>query len=83
MSRVEIDDCEGVIKGPHATLELRWSLDQLEMSVMEVLKKEKSLTLSGLWRRFSCHLWELVEVLRRLREKGLVEEREIPYPPED
>jgi DNA-binding Lrp family transcriptional regulator len=68
-----------VIKGPHASLERRRSLDELEKSVLEVLKKEKSLALSDLWRRFDCHLWELVEVLRRLREKGLLEEKDIPY----
>lgn len=75
----EIEDYEGVIKGPHASLEHHCPLDELESAVLEVLKKEKSKTLSELWHRFDCHLWELVEVLRRLREKGLVEEKDLPY----
>ncbi|MEM2093969.1 MAG: hypothetical protein QXI32_01575 [Candidatus Bathyarchaeia archaeon] len=79
MSKIEIDDYEGVIKGPHITLEHHWPLDELEKLVLETLKKERRLALSELWRRFECHLWELVEVLRRLREKGLVEEEDIPY----
>lgn len=79
MSEEEIEDHEGVIKGPHASLERRRSLDELEKSVLEVLKKEKSLALSNLWRRSDCHLWELAEVLRRLREKGLVEEKDTPF----
>jgi len=72
------EDEEGVIVGPHASLERRWPLDELERKVYEVLKKEKRVALSQLWRRFDCHLWELVAVLNRLKKKGLVVEEDLP-----
>jgi len=79
---VEIfEDEEGVIVGPHASLERRWSLDDLERKVYEVLMKEKRISLSQLWRRFDCHLWELVAALNRLKKKGLIMEENLPFYP--
>jgi len=70
------EDVEGVIIGAHASLDRRWPLDDLEEKVYEVLVKEKRVRLSQLWRRFDCHLWELVAVLNRLKKKGLVVEED-------
>jgi predicted transcriptional regulator len=75
---IEIHDREGVIKAPHASLERLYPLEELERALYEALKEEKQATLSKLWRRFDCHLWEIVEALRRLKDKGLVEERDLP-----
>jgi DNA-binding Lrp family transcriptional regulator len=76
---VEIfEDIEGVIVGPHASLERRWPLDDLEKRVYDILLKEKKSSLSQLWRRFDCHLWELVAALNRLKKKGLVVEENFP-----
>jgi hypothetical protein len=43
---------------------------------LETLKKERSLALSVFWRKFVCHVWELMKILRRLGEKGLVVEKD-------
>ena len=51
-----------------------YQLDKLEIEVNEALKKEGELPLSKLWKRFSCHLWEINPVLRKLKQKGLIEE---------
>jgi hypothetical protein len=71
---VEIEDEEGVVKGPHHYLIKRYPLEKLEGEVYELLRKGGPMPLSAIWRRFDCHLWEVSEVLRRLREKGLVDE---------
>jgi len=72
------EDPEGVIVGPHASLERRCPLDDLEKKVHDVLIREKRVALSQLWRRFDCHLWELVAVLNRLKKKGLIVEEDVP-----
>ena len=75
-----IGDEDGVIKTAHYSLIRRYPLDRLEREVLELLKKEGTLPLSKIWRNFDCHLWELNAVLKRLKEKGLAEERD--YNPE-
>ena len=77
MTGESFEDVEGVIVGPHASLERRCSLDDLERKVYDILSKEKRVSLSQLWRRFDCHLWELVAVLNRLKKKGLAVEEDI------
>ena len=78
MTAISFEDTEGVIIGPHDSLEHRCPLDELEEEVYSVLVKEKQLSLSKLWQKFGCHLWELVAVLNRLKKKGLVIEQDIP-----
>lgn len=73
---VSLEDEEGVIKGPHYYLIKHCSLDELEGEVYTLLKEKRSMPLSVLWKRFNCHLWEIVAVLCRLKKKGLVEEIE-------
>ena len=77
MSREIIEDEDGVIKAPHASLVKRYPLDKLEREVYEVLKEEGELPLSRIWKRFECHLWEMNYVLKRLKERGLIEERDL------
>lgn len=77
MSMEIITDEDGVIKGFHAYLTKRCPLDKLEREVYEVLRKEGGQPLSRLWRKFDCHLWEISYVLRRLKEKGLIEEKDL------
>ncbi|MBS7639599.1 MAG: hypothetical protein QW804_04140 [Candidatus Bathyarchaeia archaeon] len=74
VTAISLEDREGVIKGPHYYLIKRRSLDELESEVYALLRERGRMPLSELWRRFDCHLWEIVAVLGRLKEKGLVEE---------
>ena len=71
---VELEDYEGVVKGPHHYLLKRYPLEKLEKEVYELLREKGSMPLSTIWRSFNCHLWEVCAVLRRLREKGLIDE---------
>jgi hypothetical protein len=70
----KLEDEEGVVKGPHYYLLRRYPLEKLEGEVYELLREKGSIPLSAIWRSFDCHLWEVCAVLRRLREKGLIEE---------
>ena len=71
---VELQDDEGVIKGAHYHLLEQHDLDRLEKEVYELLKDRGPLPLSTIWRSCDCHLWEVSAALRRLKDKGLVEE---------
>jgi predicted DNA-binding transcriptional regulator len=71
---VELEDEEGVIKGPHYYLLKRYPLEKLEKEVYALLMEKDSMPLSAIWRNFDCHLWEVCAVLKRLKEKGLLEE---------
>jgi len=71
---VELEDEEGVVKGPHYFLLRRYPLEKLEREVYELLEERGPMPLSAIWRNFDCHLWEVSAVLRRLKEKGLVQE---------
>jgi len=79
---IEVEDEEGVVKGPHPYLLRRYPLEKLEREVYQLLRERGSMPLSAIWRSFDCHLWEVCAVLRRLREKGLVEEKEVAPTPE-
>ena len=65
---VELEDEEGVVKGPHYYLFKRYPLEKLEREVYELLSERDSMPLSTIWRRFGCHLWEVCTVLRRLKD---------------
>jgi len=71
---VEVEDEEGVVKGPHPYLLRRYPLEKLEREVYQLLRERGSMPLSAIWRSFDCHLWEICAVLKRLRDKGLIEE---------
>jgi len=71
-----IRDEDGVVKTAHYSLIRRYPLDKLEKEVLEFLVREGTLPLSKIWKNFDCHLWELNYVLKRLKERGLVEERD-------
>jgi len=72
-----ISDEEGVIVGAHEELVIQYPLKKLEDELYRYLKEKGEVPLSALWREFNCHLWELNQALKRLKEKGLVQEREI------
>lgn len=67
---------EWIIVGPHEYLLEKADLDELEKKVYEALERGKRMPLSKIWRIVPCHLWELDIVLKRLRDKGLIEEEE-------
>jgi len=69
-----LEDEENVIKGVHYYLLKRCSLEKLEEDLLRLLEEKGALPLSAIWRRFDCHLWEISAALRRLKNKGLVEE---------
>lgn len=71
---VELEDEEGVIKGPHYYLIKRRPLDDLEREIYILLAEKGPMPLSALWRELNCHLWELTAALKRLKDKGLLEE---------
>ncbi|MBS7634976.1 Lrp/AsnC family transcriptional regulator [Candidatus Bathyarchaeota archaeon] len=71
---VELEDEEGVIKGPHYYLIKRRQLDDLEREIYILLAEKGPMPLSALWRELNCHLWELTSALKRLKYKGLLEE---------
>ncbi len=77
MATKVIEDDGGVIITPHASLVNHCALDKLERDVYDVLAQEGGLPLSAIWKRFGCHLWEVNYVLKRLKEKGLLEERNL------
>ena len=77
MSIEIIEDDDGVIKAPHASLMRHYPLDKLEREVYELLNEKGELPLSRIWKKFDCHLWEMNYVLSRLREKGLIEEKDL------
>jgi len=71
---IDLEDEEEVVKGPHHYLLKRYPLGKLENEVYELLKERGSMPLSAIWKSFGCHLWEISTVLKRLKEKGLIEE---------
>jgi len=71
-----IRDEDGIIKTAHYSLIRQYPLDKLEREVLELLMSKGTLPLSKIWKNFDCHLWELNYVLKRLKERGLVEERD-------
>jgi DNA-binding Lrp family transcriptional regulator len=66
-----------VVVGPHRTLENRRKVEELEKELLQKIRKEGRVNLSKLWNSTDCHLWEISYALRRLKEKGLIEEYEI------
>ena len=71
------DDKEWVVKGPHAYLERRSDLGDLEKLVLDLLGKYGKLRLSEIWKQADCHLWEISLALNRLKKEGLVEEHHL------
>ena len=74
---INLEDEEFVVKGPHYYLTKRRSIEELENEIRKLLKEKGPMPLSAIWRRLDCHLWEVAAALRRLKKKGLVEERNI------
>jgi len=74
---ISLEDEEMVVKGPHYYLTRRRSLEELEKEIYKLLKEMGPMPLSALWRRLDCHLWEVAAALRRLKKKGLIEERDV------
>ncbi|MEM1990394.1 MAG: Lrp/AsnC family transcriptional regulator [Candidatus Bathyarchaeia archaeon] len=76
-TQISLEDEEWVIKGPHHYLVERRPLNEIEDEIYRLLREAGPMPLSAIWRRLNCHLWEVVEALRRLKEKGIVEETDI------
>lgn len=74
---INLEDEELVVKGPHYYLTRRRPLEKLEEEIYVLLKEKGPMPLSALWMRLDCHLWEVVAALRRLKEKGLIEEENV------
>ncbi|MEM2122070.1 MAG: hypothetical protein QXE79_00350 [Candidatus Bathyarchaeia archaeon] len=69
------EDREWVVKGPHASMVISRSIEDLESEILSLLRAHKEMRLSHIWRILNCHLWEVSLALKRLKDKGLVEER--------
>jgi DNA-binding Lrp family transcriptional regulator len=70
------EEFSNIVIGPHNTLVKRRDAKELEKEVLQKIRAEGRVSLSRLWRATDCHLWEIAYALRRLKEKGLVEESE-------
>ena len=68
------EDREWVVKGPHASMVIEHPIELLETEILSVLRIGGEMSLSQIWLRCDCHLWEVSLALKRLKEKGLVEE---------
>ena len=71
------EEFSSVVVGPHHTLVKRRKIEELEEELLERIKAEGKVNLSKLWLSTDCHLWEISYALRRLKEKGLIEEFEL------
>ncbi|MGC8849657.1 MAG: MarR family transcriptional regulator [Candidatus Bathyarchaeia archaeon] len=68
------EDEEWVVKGPHASMTITHPIEDLEREILLLLKAHGGMRLSKIWRTLNCHLWEVSLALKRLKEKGLVDE---------
>ena len=68
------EDKEWVVKGPHASMVIKQPIESLEMEILSLLRVHRRIRLSQIWLKCNCHLWEVSLALKRLKEKGLVEE---------
>jgi len=66
-----------VVVGPHKSLSIRRNIEELEKELIEKIRLEGKVNLSKLWLTSNCHLWEIAYALNRLKERGLVEERDV------
>jgi len=66
-----------IVLGAHKSLSRRRNVEELEKELIEKIRVEGEVRLSKLWLTSDCHLWEIVYALNRLKEKGLVEEKEV------
>jgi len=71
------EEFTSIVVGPHRTLENRREIEELEKELLQKIRKERKVNLSKLWRSTNCHLWEISYALRKLKEKGFVEESEL------
>jgi Mn-dependent DtxR family transcriptional regulator len=68
------EDVEWVVKGPHASMVIKHPIELLETEILSLLRIGGGVRLSQIWLRCNCHLWEVSLALKRLKDKGLVEE---------
>jgi len=68
------EDKEWVVKGPHASMVIKHPVESLEGEILLLLRVHGRIRLSQIWLRCKCHLWEVSLALKRLKERGLVEE---------
>jgi hypothetical protein len=66
-----------IVLGAHKSLSRRRNIEEVEKELIEKISVEGEVRLSKLWLTSDCHLWEIVYALNRLKEKGLVEEKEV------
>jgi len=69
------EDREWIVKEPHASMVITKPIEELEEEILSLLRSEGSMRLSRIWLRCSGHLWEVSLALKRLKDKGLVEEK--------
>jgi DNA-binding Lrp family transcriptional regulator len=72
--RESYEDREWVVKGPHASMAVARSIEDLEREILSLLEAHGRMRLSQIWRVLNCHLWEVSLALKRLKDKGLAEE---------
>ncbi|MEM3607670.1 MAG: Lrp/AsnC family transcriptional regulator [Candidatus Bathyarchaeia archaeon] len=73
------EDKEWVVKGPHASMVITHPIEDLEGKILSLLEAHGRLRLSQIWRMLNCHLWEASFALKRLKDKGLVNEEPLNF----
>jgi len=69
------EEYDRIVVGPHLGLVKRKKIEELEEELLQKIRASGEASLSKLWLTSNCHLWEIAYALRRLKEKGLIEER--------
>jgi hypothetical protein len=68
------DDKEWVVKGPHSSMAIKHPIELIEKEILSLFRIHGEMRLSEIWLRCNCHLWEVSLALKRLKDKGLLEE---------
>jgi len=79
MSYPETDEIEDslIVVGAHLDLTIQRDTAELEDEIMRLLRENKKMSVSSIWKRTHCHLWEIDAALRRLKRKGMAVEMEM------
>ncbi len=66
-----------VVVGAHWDLLVQKDPTKLEDEILRLLKENKRMSVSSIWKRTGCHLWEVDAALSRLMNRDLVTETEL------
>jgi len=63
---------EFTVVGPHADMIITKNKEELKKAILEVIQRNKLIRSGEIWKKVGCHLWELNEALRELKEEGKI-----------